>query len=477
MHFFRFSVLSFLLSFLHPHYVFANIMANDDWKNSFHILKNSNKNEAIAVLSEHYLTLPPGAERIFVSMHLHSIAKKKDPLRFSPSSYILNNYENIEIEMTQVMNFEDDGHSLKAAKLTQQQLNKAIRIKDDELVALLSLQYCKNNIELQRHQVAQAYCEDVLDFLKISGQHFIDIRWVYRLLATSYQQSGELDNALLVNQMIAKYASATSSEYQYHPQSNHLVNLDDQSSAEGYLQQSLEHEIERLTAEKIQHFQTTELVTMRQDQIFYRLTVSTLIVFILLVLFSRFRLKHISERDQLTGLYNRKTAFDKILKSTVSTNKTHTLVLFDLDHFKSVNDTYGHPTGDLALKHVAKILNEIMMKSDFIGRIGGEEFFIFLYGCGKDLARERVEMMRVHLEQSAYVSHQGKRLKITASFSFLTSNTIHHEFQSAYHILDEALYHAKRTGRNCVIDAIHDPITAARTKDRPIEHALTADIE
>ncbi|MGF1761981.1 GGDEF domain-containing protein [Aliivibrio kagoshimensis] len=477
MHYFKFSVFSILLLLSCSKTTYASIMAHDEWKNAFNLLRTSNKNEAIAMLSEHYLTLSPGAERIFVSMHLHAISSKKDPLRFAPSSYLPNSYETIESEMSQVMYFEDHGQNLYAAQLTKRQLDKAIRIKDDDLVALLSLQYCKNNIELQRHQVAQEYCEDVLELLQSSGKHFLDIRWVYHLLAISYQKSGEIDNALLVNRMIAKYASVASDEYPYHPKSNHLVNLDDRSTVENYLQQSLEHEIERLRAEQIQHLQTTELITLRQDELLYRLALSTLLILVVIILASRFRLKYISEKDQLTGLYNRKTAFEKILKFSASTGKTHTLVLFDLDHFKSINDTYGHPTGDIALKHIAKVLGEPMMKNDFIGRIGGEEFFIFLNGCGKDLARERVESLRARLEKSSFTSHEGKKLKITASFAYITSNTINHDFQSAYHILDEALYHAKRTGRNCVIDAINDPITAARTKDRPIEHTLVAEVE
>ncbi len=103
---------------------------------------------------------------------------------------------------------------------------------------------------------------------------------------------------------------------------------------------------------------------------------------------SQFRRK--AERDSLTGLYNRAAALDRIETALRTENRPCTLIVVDVDDFKAVNDTYGHPEGDYVLKKLAIFLSQVMRKEDIVARIGGDEFLIFAPGLATGPAAERV---------------------------------------------------------------------------------------
>ncbi len=108
-------------------------------------------------------------------------------------------------------------------------------------------------------------------------------------------------------------------------------------------------------------------------------------------------------RDPLTGLYNRRF-FDEALAQNIHTarryNRPLSLVLFDLDNFKAVNDTHGHETGDLALKTVARLLLQTARKADIVCRLGGDEFAVILPETGASNARKMMERVFQTLEKT-----------------------------------------------------------------------------
>jgi diguanylate cyclase (GGDEF)-like protein len=127
------------------------------------------------------------------------------------------------------------------------------------------------------------------------------------------------------------------------------------------------------------------------------------------------------------------------------------ILLLDLDFFKRVNDTWGHPAGDAVLKNVAAVANRSVRSTDLVGRLGGEEFIILLPSTSLDAARRLAEKLRLNLEQS-FTLWQGTRIKSTASIGLAsTTASEQRDFDHLYTHADKALYLAKEKGRNRVI--------------------------
>ena len=127
------------------------------------------------------------------------------------------------------------------------------------------------------------------------------------------------------------------------------------------------------------------------------------------------------------------------------------LVFADIDHFKKVNDTYGHLAGDLALKSVAKILRENVREIDIVGRYGGEEMVIGLIGANQNDSKKIAEQLRRKIADTP-IKFRDQMINITASFGVSTLSAdlnLEELIKSA----DEALYRAKNSGRNKVVTA------------------------
>jgi diguanylate cyclase (GGDEF)-like protein len=173
--------------------------------------------------------------------------------------------------------------------------------------------------------------------------------------------------------------------------------------------------------------------------------------------FSRMRdanrsLHELASHDMLTSLLNARTYYQKCdaLISLAEREQTPFSVLFiDLDHFKSINDTHGHDAGDIVLKAVAACLKQSIRQSDEIGRIGGEEFSIFLPNTNLAGARQLAETIRQAVE--ALMPDIGQhRLKITASIGVADNNNQHKSMRAIQQSADAAMYVAKASGRNRV---------------------------
>ncbi|HZX33306.1 MAG TPA: diguanylate cyclase [Rhodocyclaceae bacterium] len=166
-------------------------------------------------------------------------------------------------------------------------------------------------------------------------------------------------------------------------------------------------------------------------------------------------------RDSLTGLFNRRY-LDETLEREVARSRREgsplSLVLMDIDHFKRINDTYGHHAGDLALKAVADLLLSDVRAEDVVCRYGGEEFLILLPGMPVASAIERAEGW-CRLIAGASLDHDGVELRLTASFGVAAYPEHARIPDQLTQCADRALYQAKREGRNRV--AVQQPQVVA----------------
>ena len=158
--------------------------------------------------------------------------------------------------------------------------------------------------------------------------------------------------------------------------------------------------------------------------------------------------------DALTGLFNRRY-FDRSVAVEISrANREHTplsLLVCDIDLFKSINDGWGHLTGDRVLQHLADLLADMGRKTDIVTRFGGEEFCFVLPNTKPEWARLVAERVRAKVEATPIIIESGAALNVTISIgigTYRAGDTV----AQLLHRADEALYRAKRLGRNCVSD-------------------------
>jgi diguanylate cyclase (GGDEF)-like protein len=161
-------------------------------------------------------------------------------------------------------------------------------------------------------------------------------------------------------------------------------------------------------------------------------------------------------RDGHTGLINKKTLFEKLRaeKSRADRGKYSIGVLMmDIDHFKSVNDTYGHPIGDVVIKGIADTISkEIRSDIDIVARFGGEEFVVGLIETDANGMVETAERIRKAVQKLSFDIHQAEPLRVTVSIgAFLLQPNFNGDLQKAVNNADQALYRAKEGGRNQVV--------------------------
>ena len=162
-------------------------------------------------------------------------------------------------------------------------------------------------------------------------------------------------------------------------------------------------------------------------------------------------MRHHAEHDDLTGLWNHRIIIERLRGEVARARREGlpiSLILVDLDHFKGINDTFGHPCGDLALKEIGAVLLRSVRTYDWVGRYGGEEFLLILPGSNLVSARLRAEHLRQAVE-FAHISSGKGAIKVTASFGVVSGFPA--DYESLLHTADKALYRAKDLGRNCVV--------------------------
>jgi diguanylate cyclase (GGDEF)-like protein len=158
--------------------------------------------------------------------------------------------------------------------------------------------------------------------------------------------------------------------------------------------------------------------------------------------------------DSLTGLYNRRFGSKRLQEEygrAIRSNTPISLLMFDIDHFKNVNDTYGHLNGDRVLVNVAKIATTAIREGDVLLRYGGEEFLCVLPGANQKDAMLVAERIRIMVMDSS-LKHAEQEIKVTVSLGTATfPNPNIASCEQFVKYADEAMYTAKETGRNRIV--------------------------
>ena len=160
-------------------------------------------------------------------------------------------------------------------------------------------------------------------------------------------------------------------------------------------------------------------------------------------------IQRLSQLDPLTNVFNRRSINSSLENLDSSTPETYAIVLIDLDHFKQINDTFGHHKGDETLVCVGKILKEHLRDTDIVGRFGGEEFILVLKNSSLEQTKTIAERCRHAISALEIFSDQGEALKVSASFGIALSDAKTTP-QQLITQADRALYQAKALGRNRV---------------------------
>ncbi|TIC86110.1 sensor domain-containing diguanylate cyclase [Crenobacter intestini] len=165
------------------------------------------------------------------------------------------------------------------------------------------------------------------------------------------------------------------------------------------------------------------------------------------------QLRYMAASDALTGLANRH-AFDELLPRMQAEHRRQgrplTLALIDLDHFKSVNDRYGHPTGDAALRRFAELLRTYLRAGDVPIRLGGEEFAVLLPATEPCAAMTTLARLQALLREQPFPIGAGATLTLAFSAGVVDAAGLP-DSDAAYRAADALLYQAKRAGRDCIV--------------------------
>ena len=167
---------------------------------------------------------------------------------------------------------------------------------------------------------------------------------------------------------------------------------------------------------------------------------------------ARDELSILAKTDTLTGLYNRghweeclKKEYDRYRR----TKQTPCMMMLDIDHFKRVNDTYGHPAGDAVIRTLSDLLTQSLRGTDIIGRLGGEEFGVILIDTNAEPAEMLANRIREKIEQTV-IRHDDTDIRITSSFGITELNEDFKDYEEWFATADLGLYDSKNSGRNQV---------------------------
>ncbi|TMO57631.1 sensor domain-containing diguanylate cyclase [Pseudoalteromonas aurantia] len=164
------------------------------------------------------------------------------------------------------------------------------------------------------------------------------------------------------------------------------------------------------------------------------------------------KLEQMSRTDSLTTLANRgywETTLRKEFKRLQRCGGVCSLLMFDIDYFKRVNDNYGHSGGDEAIRHISDLLKKTLRETDTAGRYGGEEFVVTLVDTDNEGAQIFAERLRSLIEKSS-IYYDNKQIQITVSVGFAVYTSDFDKHEQWIEAADFALYHSKETGRNKV---------------------------
>jgi diguanylate cyclase (GGDEF)-like protein len=193
-------------------------------------------------------------------------------------------------------------------------------------------------------------------------------------------------------------------------------------------------------------------------------------------------LEYHSSHDPLTGLHNRRH-FNEVLQAEQARAQRHqrdfSVLMIDLDDFKDINDTYGHPCGDMVLQRVAEIIRQPLRVGDTSARIGGDEFSVILSETSGDGARKVAEKLRTQIRDLIFTCDQGAVFRITVSIGLITYPGDAQSINDLIAGADHSLYRAKQLGKDSVISlaSVKDVLQSSRLSRGNAETLRSALIE
>ncbi len=272
----------------------------------------------------------------------------------------------------------------------------------------------------------------------------------YHWLAQAYSQTGDFENAYKYKKIYLEY----------------FINNIEQINKQETLALKEKYEISRA---EIEHQLLVNRTTINEQKIIeanntkrlYQQNIVVIVLFVFIFIFLLVRqvllskdLKTLAKRDNLTGLYNRRNLFKRgqiLAENYAKHHQEFCLLMIDIDHFKNVNDNYGHDVGDKVLKRFAKIGKSCMRKGEVLARIGGEEFIVLFPRESLSQSFDVAERFRQKLEQTSFKVGKQKTLQVTASFGLVAMSDIDGSFNTLLNAADQAMYQAKQQGRNQVV--------------------------
>ena len=197
----------------------------------------------------------------------------------------------------------------------------------------------------------------------------------------------------------------------------------------------------------------TAVVSMVYLAVFFHVFSSRSVSYFVRMRESNEQLYLLAMRDTLTGVLNARAYYeicDRLIAGARRSRRPYAVLFVDLDHFKTINDQHGHAAGDVVLKRVAETLGASIRSSDSLGRIGGEEFSVFLPDTSRDAAMLVAENIRQAVERLSPDIGGGERLRVTASIGVAGCEGGAADMQTLQQCADQAMYRAKAAGRNRV---------------------------
>ena len=339
----------------------------------------------------------------------------------------------------------DQGQPEAAVRLLKDNFEDVSRTHYPPLIAQFDAIAARAYLKLGELDSARSYARAALDN-EIKNELTKSRADAYEVLYQISKQQGDFENALAYHEKYAAadkgYLNDTSARTLAFQMVNQQV-LDKKRQID-----ALNEKNERLQLQQQVDTKTAETA---------RLYIALLIVVLASIAFwayktkrSQLRFMRLARRDGLTGIFNRQHFLDAArdqLRYCAKSARDACVLVIDLDHFKSVNDVYGHATGDLVLKRAVKTCEDHLRSIDTFGRLGGEEFGIVLPDCAIEQALKCAEALRKAI---ADVSGSDARIDfpVSASFGIAATHTSGYDLRELLANADSALYEAKREGRN-----------------------------
>lgn len=161
-------------------------------------------------------------------------------------------------------------------------------------------------------------------------------------------------------------------------------------------------------------------------------------------------LAFLASMDSMTGIYNRRKFFEIANETMQKIDENYYAVMVDLDHFKTINDTYGHHVGDEMLKATVNFIKAGLNENEFIGRLGGEEFAVIMHESSQANLLKRLQKIKNDISNFNLTLSEGTNVSITASFGVAKYEKRYLNIDKFLSSADDALYNAKKEGRNTI---------------------------